>query len=304
MLTEYLASSLILTTDFIRDVADTADERYNKFGIPKKNGATRVVYQPQKELKILQRVLHSEFLVKLKVHSSSTAYSDGSSVIKNANLHKNKKFLLRLDFVDFFKSIRSSDIRLFLNERGSELSDQWTNDDSDVFLKLVCFKGRLTMGGVTSPAISNLICYKLDSALSEICLSLGVTYSRYADDMYFSTNVPNVLFSMPNRLIKILRSIDYPRSLYINTEKTKHSSKKRSMKITGLTLTNNGEVSLGREKKRRIRSLVFNWSNLTVDEKKYLQGYLSYCASVEPLFINSLCEKFSSKIITNIQKYK
>src|SRR5688572_3784045 len=102
MLLKYLSESLILTPDFITNLSNTADERYNKFGIPKKNGGTRVVYQPQKELKLLQRVLHDDFLKKINVHTACTAYCEGSSVLKNANIHKDKKYLLRLDFIDFF----------------------------------------------------------------------------------------------------------------------------------------------------------------------------------------------------------
>lgn len=303
MLLKYLSENLILTADFITNLSNTADERYNKFGIPKKNGGTRVVYQPQKELKLLQRVLHDDFLKKINVHIACTAYCEGSSVLKNANIHKEKKYLLRLDFVDFFKSITSNDIRLFLNEKKDEFSDSWDDLDSDLFLKLVCFKGRLTMGGVASPMISNLICYKLDLLINELCLSLGVTYSRYADDMYFSTNTPDILFTIPKRVISILRKLDYPKKLILNTNKTKHLSKKRKMIVTGLVITNTGTVSLGREKKREIRSLVYKWNFLDDKKKKYLQGYLSYCASVEPLFINALCDKFSSQTISEIQTY-
>ncbi|MGQ8818657.1 retron St85 family RNA-directed DNA polymerase [Serratia sp. NA_13] len=303
MLLDYLSSSLVLTNDFVLMIANTANDRYNKFSIPKKNGGVRVVYQPQKELKLLQRVLHDDFLGKIKLHPRCTAYCRGSSVLKNANIHKDNKFLLRLDLVDFFKSITSNDILLFLSENKSELKGIWSEEDFELLLKIVCYKGRLTMGGVTSPVISNLVCSKLDMKLYDLCASLGVTYSRYADDMYFSTNKKDVLFSMPNQLIKLLRTLEYPSRLILNTSKTKHSSKKRKMSITGLVITNDGKISLGRDKKREIRTLVFKWDSLTDDKKKYLQGYLSYCASVEPLFINSLCVKFSSAVISKIQSF-
>lgn len=75
------------------------------------------------------------------------------------------------------------------------------------------------------------------------------------------------------------------------------------MVVTGLIITNDKKVSLGRSKKREIRSLVYKWETLDHQRKKYLQGYLSYCSSVEPYFINSLCVKFGSTKIRNIQKY-
>ncbi|WP_447878112.1 retron St85 family RNA-directed DNA polymerase [Serratia fonticola] len=304
MLLDYLSTNLILTNEFISNIANTANERYNKFSVSKKNGGTRVVYQPQKELKLLQRILHDDFLGRIKLHPACTAYCQGASVLKNASIHKSRRFLLRLDFVDFFKSITSNDILACLNEHKGQLSGNWTDEDLGLLLKIVCYKGRLTMGSVTSPVISNFVCSKLDFKLHDLCASLGVTYSRYADDMYFSTDTSNVLFSIPGQLIKLLRTLEYPKGLILNTAKTKHSSKKRRMSITGLIITNDGNVSLGRDKKREIRSLVFKWHSLTVEQKKYLQGYLSYCASVEPLFINSLCVKFSSRVISDIQSYK
>ncbi|QKJ49426.1 RNA-directed DNA polymerase [Proteus vulgaris] len=302
MLIKYLSDNLVLTTAFIHELADTADNRYNKFSIPKKSGGTRVIYQPHKELKLIQRILHDDFLKKIPVHPACTAYSDGSSVKKNAEKHKHSKYLLRLDFVDFFKSITSNDIYYFLSE--NKLHSNWVKEDNELFLKLVCFKGRLTMGGVTSPILSNLICYELDIAINELSQSLGVIYSRYADDIYLSTNNPNILFNLPARIIKILRSVKYPKNLILNTKKTVHSSKKRKMIVTGLTITNDNQISIGRKKKREIKTLVYLWKGLTPEKKKYLQGYLSYCSGVEPSFINALCEKFSAKVIQDIQQYK
>ncbi|MFN1129946.1 retron St85 family RNA-directed DNA polymerase [Lelliottia nimipressuralis] len=303
MLLNYLSSSLILTPDFIYHIACSANERYNKFSIAKENGKSRVVYQPQKELKLLQRVIHDDFLKKITPHPSCTAYRDGASTYKNAHLHKDNKYLLRLDFVDFFKSVTSNDILLFLSEASSKFHPDWSDEDSELFLKIVCYKGRLTMGSVTAPAISNLICWSLDEKISELCSLKGITYSRYSDDMYFSTNKDNVLLSLTTSIINIIRSIEYPKHLIINSSKTKHSSKKRKMSVTGLTITNDNKISLGRDKKREIRSLVYKWQSLDIKKKKYLQGYLSYCASVEPTFINSLCIKFGSATISQIQKY-
>lgn len=302
MLIEHLSENLILTKRFILNLADSSSDCYNKFSVPKKNGGTRVIYQPNKELKLLQRVLHDDFLTKMPVHNACTAYRNGSTVKLNAELHKDNKYLLRLDFVNFFKSITHNDIFLYLQE--NKLSSTWIDDDTELFLKLVCYKGRLTMGAVTSPMLSNLVCEKLDRAIEGICNHDALTYSRYADDIYLSTNTPNILNQVPKKVIAVLRNLEYPKNLIINTSKTLHSSQKRRMLVTGLTITNQGNISIGRDKKREIRSLIHKWETLPTDKRKYLQGYLSYCASVEPLFINSLCEKYSAKIIRKIQSYK
>ncbi|GJA03564.1 retron St85 family RNA-directed DNA polymerase [Enterobacter kobei] len=303
MLLNYLSNNLVLTPEFISNIADTANERYNKFSISKDNGKNRVIYQPQKELKLLQRVLHDDFLRRIIPHPCCTAYKDGASTYKNAIQHIENRYLLRLDFVDFFKSITSNDIFLFLKENSSKLHPEWTEEDNELFLKIVCYKGRLTMGSVTAPGVSNLVCKALDYRISDLCAARGITYTRYSDDMYFSTNKENILLNLTPEIIAIIRNIDYPKHLIINSSKTKHSSRKRKMSVTGLVITNDKKISLGRDKKREIRSLVHKWDNLDSKRKKHLQGYLSYCASVEPLFINSLCIKFGAATISKIQKY-
>lgn len=303
MLLNYLSNNLVLTPKYTSAIADTASERYNKFSISKDNGKNRVIYQPQKELKLLQRVLHDDFLSRITPHSCCTAYRNGASTYKNAIQHIENKYLLRLDFVDFFKSITSNDIILFLKENSSILHPEWSEEDNELFLKIVCYKGRLTMGSVTAPAVSNLVCKTLDNRISELCAARGITYTRYSDDMYFSTNKENILLNLTPDVIKIIRSIDYPKHLIINSSKTKHSSRKRKMSVTGLVITNDKKISLGRDKKREIRSLVHKWDTLDFKQKKHLQGYLSYCSSVEPLFINSLCIKYGAATISKIQKY-
>lgn len=150
MLLEYLSTNLILTTDFILNIANTANDSYNKFSIPKKNGKNRVIYQPQKELKLLQRVIHDDFLSKIKPHHSCMAYKTGSSTLKNALTHKDNKYLLRLDLVDFFKSITSNDIYLYIINNINLLPKDWSEEDTEILLKIICYKGRLTMGSVTS----------------------------------------------------------------------------------------------------------------------------------------------------------
>ncbi|EPF6162139.1 retron St85 family RNA-directed DNA polymerase [Citrobacter sedlakii] len=304
MLIEYLAKVLLLESDFILKVASNANELYGKFPVPKKGGGTRVVYQPAKELKVLQRLLHDNVLSKLPIHPNAVAYQQGSSVFKHASIHKAKRFMLKMDFKSFFESIKENDVKEYINDNKHFLGDQWSVDDTDLLLKIVCFKGRLTMGAVSSPVISNAICYELDLILNEYCLSKGVTYTRYADDMYFSTNEQNVLKLIPPFLRLNLKNLKYPSKLWLNRDKTLHMSKKNKMMVTGVTLTTEGGVSLGRGKKRMVKALIFKWVDLTEKQRLFLKGYLSYCKSVEPLFINRLCAKYSSELIDEIQRYQ
>jgi len=102
----------------------------------------------------------------------------------------------------------------------------------------------------------------------------GVVYTRYADDLSFSTDSKGVLFEFPKIVSKNLRKIAYPR-IEVNQNKTVFLSRRRNMHVTGLVLAVDGRVSIGRKKKRYIKSLVFRElkNDLSREEKEYLVGY-------------------------------
>lgn len=300
MLVDYLSKILILEPGYIRDVAKTSYKRYRRQVIKKANGEDRVIYQPSRELKILQRVIHDDFLVKLPIHESATAYKKGASVLKNATVHKGAKYLLRVDLKDFFRSIRNNDIRKFVENNKSYLSKDWDEDDTDAFIKIVSFKGGLNIGSITSPMLANTICYQMDCEINGACQSDGVIYTRYADDLFFSSQEKGKLYGKVGEIIRIVKQLDCPSELRVNVKKTVHISKKNRMEVTNLVLTNDGNVSIGRDKKRKVRSSVYKWSTLQEEDKTYLSGYLAYCRAVEPGFINDLCNKYGASVIREI----
>ena len=304
MLVESLSKTLLLEEIYISTVAKTASRRYKMFLIDKKNGTKkRKIYHPSTELKAIQRMINDDFLEKLPVHPCATAYLKGSNITDNVLPHKNNKYLLRLDFNDFFESISKTDVDAFVDKNFPNYFNGWCAADTKVLSNLVCFNQRLTIGSVTSPSLANILCYELDALIDALCGLNKITYTRYADDMFFSTNEDGLLFSLPKSIKSILKTIKVPKKLRLNNKKTVHSSRKRKMSVTGLIITNDKEISIGRDKKRKTKSSVYNWNNLSVKDKKYLSGYLSYIKSVEPEFINKLCEKYGSTRIVEIMKY-
>ena len=304
MLLNLLSKKLLLDQDFISNLALTASVRYKHYSIPKKNGEQRLIFHPSKELKSLQRVLHEDILSLLPIHKAAFAYRKGINLSAHALNHVEGKYFLRMDFKNFFESIKYKDVERFIDENKHFISKDWVKADTQLLCQIVCYKKSLTIGSVTSPVLTNAICHRLDILIENICHSKDVTYTRYADDLYFSTNVPHILIQIQKSVIKIVSELKLPSSLKINTIKTHHSSKKNRVSVTGLVITHDKKVSIGRDQKRYIRSMVYNWSTIGEKEKKYLTGYLSYCISVEPEFINSLCNKYGSDLIIKIQKYQ
>lgn len=281
-------------------IGRTATHRYYSYSIPKRSGkGRRAIHHPARELKMIQRWLIGAVVSGLPVHDAAAAYRTGRGIRQHAQLHAGSRFLLRLDFQKFFPSLRTKDIRQLLSQH-SDLTADWDSDDLDWFCSIVCRKSRLTIGAPTSPGISNALCFDLDSALSDLAGEKGVKYSRYADDLFFSTSEPDVLRTVEVETKGIVTSLKVPASLRINEGKTIHSSKRGRRVVTGVVLSSAGELSVGRGRKRSIRTLVYRFPGLNLKEKRRLAGMLAYVRSVEPGFIDKLVLKYGSKRIEDI----
>ena len=160
---------------------------------------------------------------------------------------------------------------------------------------------RLSIGAPSSPFISNSILFDFDTRIGEISKQLEITYTRYADDLTFTNREKNVLFQIPDLVKKEIANLAYPK-LTVHNEKTVFSSKKHNRHVTGLVLTNDNLVSIGRQRKRYIRSLIFKFINNRLDHKSTLRlkGYISFARDIEPKFIDSIENKYGKEVISKI----
>lgn len=274
-----------------------ASRRYKYYTIPKRTGGTRNIAQPSKELKEYQRYIVEKIFDNLPTHDTVYSYQKEKNIKKMATKHLNAKFLLRVDFKDFFPSIKGENIRLFIKKNMHLLETSISDYDLTLINLLVCKSNKLTIGAPSSPMISNVILYDLDTYLFDKCKEEDIIYTRYADDLYFSTTHLNRLEKILPLLKQYLKSFFI--RLIINEDKNIYTSKKRRQQITGLTLTTDKKLSVGRKKKRYIKSLIFKFSQqkITLEEVNYLKGYMSYLYSIEPEYIDNLRNKFGSDII-------
>ena len=298
MLSELIANETGLSRGFVEKLARTATYRYKIYTIPKRAGGERVIQHPSRQLKFLQRWLVSRVFKPIPIHVAATAYKSEASVRCNAEIHVSNNFLLRLDFKNFFPSIKTGDVERFLIENRNKIKLELGAEDLAFICNAVTRNGAIVIGAPSSPIISNQIMYPFDEVVSRFCFEKRVSYSRYADDMYFSTNEPNVLSDVYERVKQFILELGYPR-LSLNQDKTSHSSRKRKRLVTGLSLTSDKKISLGRAKKRYVRSLVHKFINnqLEIEMRGYLAGYLSYAKSVEPSFIERLGAKFGQDAV-------
>ena len=298
-LLDLIASDFGVVVDEVDKIVRTASHRYKTFHIPKRHGGQRTIHHPSQELKGLQRWVHFRILSKLRVHRSAMAYRPGVSARHNALEHAGARYLLRLDMSNFFPSLSRADVVGCLSRNMSEIAtifgQRLTQDDLESVARITCRKDRLTIGAPTSPCLSNLIMYEVDSRLSSYCDGRGITYTRYADDLYFSTEKKGVLFDVSEVVERCLDEVEIPQRVALNHAKTHHSSKGGRQSVTGLVLTCDGRVSIGRQQKRILKCMVHQLNELGPSERRILAGWLSYCKSVEPSYLNYLVRKYSER---------
>lgn len=288
---------------FIQD----APHKYKVFTIPKRTYGVRTIAQPTSELKKIQKITVDYLQKKLPIHSAASAYIKGKGIKQNAIQHCNNQYLLKLDFEDFFNSITP---HIFWNVFESILDFVPCNIEKDWYEKILFWcpskksqKLILSIGAPSSPFISNFCMYFFDKAVYEYCIQHQIIYTRYADDLTFSTNKKEVLFSIPLIIMDISNTI-FEGRLRLNKLKTKFSSKAHNRHVTGVTITNDKKISIGRDKKRYIKSLVYRYKSnqLSMQELSLLKGLLAFTNDIEPFFISSLEKKYSADVIANIFK--
>jgi RNA-directed DNA polymerase len=170
----------------------------------------------------------------------------------------------------------------------------WDSNDTTLVVNLVCRFARLVIGAPTSPKLSNAICFDMDEQLLAIARRYDAIYTRYADDLFFSATKPNLLPQVEAAVVAAVGTLRHPKHIRLNFSKTRHSSMRRRRIVTGIILTNDGKLSLGRRRKRQLRSLVYKYPMLSERERLELRGWLAYCRSIEPEFLNSLGIKFGA----------
>ncbi|QQS14731.1 MAG: RNA-directed DNA polymerase [Rhodospirillales bacterium] len=173
-----------------------AEKKYSKFQIPKKSGGIREIQAPEPRLKALQKSL-ADLLYEctLEIESNgkkrpslSHGFRKHHSIVTNARGHNGRRYVLNVDLEGFFPSINFGRVRgFFIADKSFSLNEKVAT----VVAQIACFENKLPQGSPCSPVISNLIGHLLDVRLVRLAKAQKCSYSRYADDITFSTNQKN-----------------------------------------------------------------------------------------------------------------
>ena len=167
--------------------------KYTTFDIPKRDGSKRHISAPVPQLALLQRRLANllyDCLAEIEKdnpgrRSLAHGFARGRSIATNATLHKRRRYVLNLDLENFFPSFNFGRVRgFFIKDRYFALPEKVAT----VIAQIACHNNELPQGSPCSPIISNLIGHVLDARLARFAKAQKCTYSRYADDITFSTS--------------------------------------------------------------------------------------------------------------------
>jgi RNA-directed DNA polymerase len=305
-LLERLSNDLTVPPDDLLYLVKSAPYRYKVYEIAKKApGKKRTIAQPAREVKPLQSWAMKNVLSAFPVHPAAVAYRNGKSILDNAAPHAAHKYLCKLDFMNFFPSIKSTDFENFMGS--NPLATVWTEEEIGYLSKILFWRKKrnnvpqLSIGAPSSPLLSNILLFNFDLKIEALCGGCGVTYTRYADDLSFSTNEPGVLSRVEGQVAEICKQNRVPR-LKLNETKTVHASKSGLRRVTGLVLTNDGRVSMGRDRKREIIAGFHRYVRGTLSEQEIAQlgGTISFAKSVEPMFLQRLARKYGAAALNHL----
>jgi len=306
-LTIALARETGMGLNDIRKVLLTAPRRYKTYFIDKKSGGQRLIAHPARELKLLQRAFLALVLNDLPVHEAATAYraKPGLSLRDNALPHAANGPILKMDFREFFPSIRGKDWISYCEKNA--VFAQASDAELSAMLLFRRAKGeavlKLSIGAPTSPALSNILMFDFDQAVWSAVAPHLVTYTRYADDLTFSAPRTGYLNGVQSLVAQTVRAMQYPK-LEINGAKTRVVTTKFHRDVTGLTLALDGRVTIGQLRKRNIRAGVHNASkgSMPPHELKALAGQIAFAMSVEENFLEHLKSLHGGDLVDSIMK--
>ncbi|MFM1814164.1 MAG: hypothetical protein RLZ98_859 [Pseudomonadota bacterium] len=238
--------------------------RYTHFEIPKRTGGMRPIHAPTPVLRALQDRLHADLTALYRAHPNAHGFIPGRSVATNAAEHAGKRWVLNLDLEDFFPSINFGRVRgLFLKppfEMGPAAAT--------ICAQIATFRNGLPQGAPTSPVLSNFIAASLDRMLLRLAREHRLVYSRYADDITFSTNQPQFPPAIATRqpieggghkaeIGDTLRHAIERAGFRINEKKVRIQGHSVHQSVTGLCV--NTRVNVARKRIRRIRAMLHAW---------------------------------------------
>ncbi len=235
--------------------------RYTQFNIKKKSGGIRQITAPRnKSFMLLLRYVNYMLKTLYTPSDYATGFTEGRSVVTNADKHKGQNYVFNIDLKDFFPSVEQARVWKRLQIEPICLKRPIANVIAGLCSMKVCgddgnARYILPQGAPTSPILTNMVCDKLDRRLAGLAKRFGLHYSRYADDITFSS-MHNV-YQKDGEFRMELKRIIESQGFTINTEKTRLQKIGSRQEVTGIIVSN--KLNVTQKYVRDIRNLLYIW---------------------------------------------
>ena len=225
--------------------------RYHTFFIPKCTpGEMRQIKAPDKVMLQLQRLLLRCLTATFTTcDEAAHGFVTGRSVLTNALPHTRRRYVLNVDLENFFPSTPVQRVVKVLQLAPFKLAKPVAH----IVANLCCDQGSLPQGAPTSPLLTNAVCQRMDHRLRQFARRHHCTYTRYADDLTFSSNRPAFRERFRHELDLILESEGYRQ----NMKKWRLQMPNQRQEVTGVIV--NERPNVPREYVRQIRAMLHNW---------------------------------------------
>lgn len=251
--------------------------------IPKSSGGFRTLAIPNPFLRGVQETIRNHILIGLPIDGHAYAYRKGVRIADCAAPHVGQRVVLHLDIRDFFSSITEAMVyTVFLEETG------YAKSLCRLLAQLCCYQGHLPQGATTSPMVSNIVFAKCDRLLGELADRYDMVYSRYSDDLFFSSAENIDISQFLAQVTQVLRKNGFR----LNPQKLRIRRPHSRQEVLGLTV--NEHLQVNRTYRRDLLKELYYLGRFgpssrgALLERDYLgylrklQGKLAYCLSIAP----------------------
>lgn len=253
-----------ISPKIIFSMRSNPEKHYRSFAIRKKDGTQRKIDTPRTYLKVVQWWILDNIINKISVAENIFGFVAGRSAVQNGVYHFGASHILNVDIKDFFPSIRTYQVLSIFESLG------YAVDVATMLAELCSLNGRLPQGAPTSPGIANLVLRDLDIELSQISRKAELKYSRYADDLTFSSQH----WISRAFLTEVENAVSHA-GFELKPDKTRFSGREGRMDVTGVVINENVQPS--RVWRRKARAALHNMAGfrrITRRNLAYLHGII------------------------------
>ncbi|EJB8474142.1 RNA-directed DNA polymerase [Citrobacter freundii] len=278
----------------------------------------KIIYKCSDRLKSIQSFLNKFIFNEMPVRKDIVfSYRKDVNIADAIRPHSDSNFIFKTDISNFFPSIKPEAIK----DRLIKYSDSINFIDNkeieryyNRITELCTIDNHLPIGFPSSPSISNFCFYEYDMLISKFCKDNSLIYTRYADDLIISSIDELDKDNLSHTISKLIRS-DAVLPLELNYKKTKIITKKYERHLLGISILDNGKLTVSKKIKRdievRLHLLKTNKDKLidytNTDEMSAIlsiAGTISQINNIDKDYLYSLRKKYGSSIISKLLKGK